>query len=146
MSKHHVTTSIEQLFLACATATAKLKDVQAEILAAVKGKDMQDAWAFVGTHVVPVVAKKYGAIAEQTRNGTWTLKTAEGKRHDTAYSFLRSLLATTNLLAGAGRTHKGADRNKTEKPAPHAQRDHALKAMELLSAADRKWVIKQLGI
>lgn len=150
MQKHHITTSIEQLFVACAVATKKLSEVQADILREVRGKDLSDAWEFVGKHIVPTVAKKYGAVAEQTRNGTWTLKRKDGTRHDTAYSFLRSLLATTNLLAGSGDTNKNSkrkngDRNKTEKQLM-TQRDFVLKAFKLLSVADRKWVIKQAGI
>ena len=140
MKQHHITVSIEQLFAACAVATKKLAEVQADILREVRGMDMPEAWEFVGKHIVPVVAKKYGAVAEQTRNGTWTLKRKDGTRHDTAYSFLRSLLATTNLLAGAGRTNKGASRNKTEKDLM-SHRDFVLKAFKLLSAKDRAWVI-----
>ena len=40
---------------------------------------------------------------------------------------------------------RGGKRFKTEKPAPHAQRVHALKAYKLLSAADRKWFMAQVA-
>lgn len=143
--KHAITISIEQLFAACAVATKKLSEVQADILSEVRGMEMREAWEFVGKHVVPVVARKYGAVARETKSGTWTLDRKDGKRHDTAYSFLRSLLATTNLLSGAGRTNKSASRHKSE-PAITPHRDFVLKSFKLLSVADRKWVIKQLGL
>lgn len=138
MQKHHITISIEQLFAACAVATKKLSEVQADILREVRGLDMPEAWEFVGKHIVPVVSKKYGAVAEQTRNGTWTLKRADGTRHDTAYSFLRSLLATTNLLSGSGATNRGAKRNKLSAV------DRLLASFEKLSLREQREFVKSL--
>jgi hypothetical protein len=135
---HSITARLEELFNASNVFQKKLSEVQREILSAVQGKDLPDAWAFVGSFVAPVVAKKYGAIAEQTRNGTWTMKKKDGTRHDTAYSCLRSLLALTNLLSGAGATNKNAKRNKVSPV------DRLIVAFEKLSLREQREFIKAL--
>lgn len=144
-TKQQIAAQVTALIDSGIALTKSLQATQADILACVEGKPLDAAWAFVGEAVVPPIAKKYGAVARQTKTGTWTLDRKDGTRHDTAYSFLRSLLARTNLLAGSGRTHKGANRHKSE-PAITPHRDFVLKSFKLLSVADRKWVIKQLGL
>lgn len=92
--------------------TASMMTVRANIASHVIGLDMQEAWNEIAREVLPPIAKKYGAKIEQTRTGSYKLVRKDGTRHDTAYSFMRTLLSATNLISGAGDTNKGATRNK----------------------------------
>ena len=92
--------------------TASMMTVRANIASRVIGLDMQAAWDVIAQEVLPPIAKKYGAKIERTRTGSCKLVRKDGTRHDTAYSFMRTLLSATNLIAGAGDTNKNAKRNK----------------------------------
>ena len=92
--------------------TASMMQVRANIASRVIGLDMIAAWDVIAEEVLPPIAKKYGAKVERTRTGSCKLIRTDGTRHDTAYSFMRTLLSATNLISGAGDTNKGATRNK----------------------------------
>jgi hypothetical protein len=92
--------------------TASMMTVRASIASHVIGLEMQDAWDLIAREVLPPIAKKYGAKIERTRTGSCKLVKSDGSRHETAYSFMRTLLSATNLIAGAGDTNKNAKRNK----------------------------------
>ena len=123
--------------------TASMMQVRANIASRVIGLDMIAAWDVIAEEVLPPIAKKYGAKIERTRTGSCKLVNKDGSRHERAYSFMRTLLSATNLISGAGDTHKNAKdkpRFKTEKQLM-TQREFVLKAFKLLSAKDRAWVI-----
>ena len=89
-------------------------------------------------------AQFYGCNAKQDADTKqWHFYDADGTRNNSArVQWDRNVKPYHKATS----SKRGGARFKTEKPAPHAQRDHALKAMKLLSVADRKWVIKQLGL
>jgi len=81
----------------------------------------------------------------QRDNGAWKFYTSEemtsANRHDAAQkSWERNVQPYQKLV----KDNRGGDRNKTESVTPH--RAFVLKSFKLLSVADRKWVVKQLGL
>ena len=108
---------------------------------------LAEQWEFVGTKLMPemlaIPAYKGCKIVKTNRDTYQFVDKKTGERHEGARSFLRDRLSLTTLLAGSGNTSKTV-RYKSEKEIM-GQRDFVLKAMKLLSTADRKWVIAQLA-
>jgi hypothetical protein len=104
---------------------------------------LEAQWEYVGTRLMPVIlkAKAYSTCRiEKTNRGSYQfVDKTTGKRHEGARSFLRDRLSLTTLLAGSTNKHT---RFKSEPKLPGTrQREFVLKAFNLLSAADRRWVL-----
>jgi hypothetical protein len=124
-------------------AGAIQKDIAAQILSLPTREAQMD---FVASKVAPAVATKYKAKVVRTKTGGVSFNKADGERDSTALSALRYWCARTTLFAPSGSAaKKGQVRHKTEKEIM-GSRDFVLKAFKLLSVADRKWIIKQVGI
>jgi len=124
-----VASNRNSLIAQIATALAKIRKPEAK-------------WAWVRENVAEPIALHFKgrAVIRETRNGTLTfdVKGSEGVKHDAAYSRLRALVSSSELLSGSGNTN----RNKAE---PVSEREQVLKAYEALSAADRKWFRAKAG-
>ena len=124
-----VTSNRNSLIAQIATALAKIRNPRAK-------------WAWVRVNVAEPIALHFKgrAVIRETRNGSLTFdeKGSEGVRHDAAYSRLRALVSSSELLSGSGNTN----RSKVEKV---SEREQVLEAYEALSAADRKWFRTKAG-
>lgn len=118
--------------------TVSMKAVRQDIASTVIGLDWADAWDLVARDVLPPIAKKYKVKIEKTRTGSYKLVDSNGARADTAYSFMRTLLSATNLVAGAGDTNK----NKVNKKISPV--DRLIASFNKLSLREQRDFIKAL--
>ena len=118
--------------------TASMMTVRANIASRVIGLEMQAAWDVIADEVLPPIAKKYGAKVERTRTGSCKLVRKDGTRHDTAHSFMRTLLSATNLVTGAGDTNRSSTRNKLSAV------DRLIASFNKLSMREQREFIKSL--
>lgn len=127
-------------------AGAIQKDIASRILAC---PTLEAQMNFVAKSVAPVIAARYKSKVVRTRTGGVSFAKSDGERDSTALSALRYWCARTTLFAPSGsaakKKKKGASRHKTEKEIM-GHRDFVLRAFKLLSVADRKWVVKQVGL
>jgi hypothetical protein len=119
------------------------KDIRDDVLAI---DTLEGQWQFVGTKLMPEMLSIFPTckIVQTNRGSYQFVDKKTGERHEGARSFLRDRLSLTTLLAGSGNTSNTV-RYKSEKEIMK-QRDFVLKAMKLLSPADRLWVLAQLDI